>query len=671
MRKEFYLIYHCALILLWTSCQGDVLLNNALEQAKENQPELKKVLFHYRNNPEKLAAAKFLIKNMISAYGENDKKLQICDAFYDQYDSLMQVHQYDSLMYLFIYSRKAEWDRQVDSLWNDYKRKNIKEPWKELFCDLQKMTSLQLINEIDLSFISWKSNVYMRDCTFDDFCEYILPYRRMNGLIIDNARNVFYERHGKDFFRQSDKDMVEEVDSLLYLYRHLTHSAFAGVDIPILTAATFERLRHGTCEQRCWFNSLLLSSLGMAVAIDFVPAWGNRNNSHTWNVIIKDGKSLAFESFWDSDRWKYKRIYNNQEVDKRWGRFRLPKVYRHTFKQHIEGPLCDEIPKEDIPLLFQNTCKKDVSHEYFETVDITVSLENIPHQSKYAYLCVFNHNQWQPVQWGKINNGKTIFKQMGKGIVYLPMYCINQTMLPAGLPFLLKDDGSLRYLEASDKKHSILTHHFNGAQAFVGNKEYNTDIVGSILLGCAEYPSFTDTLCSFNKDPELVSEWISHDRKRVRYIRMKLPHHYVSLGRLEFYERKDQRLQKINGVKIMQRLPRTENGEGSENILDDWSSSGYRQTVASRYIDFDLGDMREIEAIRFCPYLIKGYKEGVEYSLQYWDNEWKTIERKSGESLIYFSDVPQNALLLIRPTESTGRVGSRPFIFQDGEIQWF
>ena len=145
--------------------------------------------------------------------------------------------------------------------------------------------------------------------------------------------------------------------------------------IPMFDASTFERLKRGLCIHRCWYNSLLLSSVGMPVAVDIVPAWGNRNNSHTWNVIVMDGESYAFEAFWDDDRWKYKRIYNNMSSDSLWGRFRLLKVYRYTYSNHPEGPVTDrKVNREDIPPLFRNIKKKDVSHEYFETHDVEVEL---------------------------------------------------------------------------------------------------------------------------------------------------------------------------------------------------------------------------------------------------------------------------------------------------------
>lgn len=166
------------------------------------------------------------------------------------------------------------------------------------------------------------------------------------------------------------------MDSLLYRYSYITHSNFYGTQIPILNVSTFEKLTHGLCANRCWYNSLLLSSLGMAVVIDFVSAWENRNGSHSWNALIIDGDTYPFDAFWEFDRWKYKRLYNNHSFNKWWGRFRLPKVYRRTFSTHLEGILKDtRVKMEDIPELFKDTRKIDVSHEYFDTINVVVELK--------------------------------------------------------------------------------------------------------------------------------------------------------------------------------------------------------------------------------------------------------------------------------------------------------
>lgn len=142
--------------------------------------------------------------------------------------------------------------------------------------------------------------------------------------------------------------------------------------IPIIATRQMEYMRHGLCEDRYWFNMVLLSSLGMAVATDFVPKWANRNESHSWNVLIVNGNSYAFEPFWNTDRWKYKKIYNNRTYDEVWGRFRLSKVFRRTYGAHIEDILRDsKMNIENIPKLFRDIRKKDVSHEYFDTVNVT------------------------------------------------------------------------------------------------------------------------------------------------------------------------------------------------------------------------------------------------------------------------------------------------------------
>lgn len=104
---------------------------------------------------------------------------------------------------------------------------------------------------------------------------------------------------------------------------------------------------------------MLFSSLGMAAAMDFVPGWANRNGSHSWNVLIVNGVSYPFEPFWDTDRWKYKRIYNNKTFDEAWGRFRLSKVFRRTYGAYMDAILKDtQMDIEDIPEVFRDVRKK-------------------------------------------------------------------------------------------------------------------------------------------------------------------------------------------------------------------------------------------------------------------------------------------------------------------------
>lgn len=63
--KHLHSIYIAVTILLFSACSyNSRYLSNALKVAGDNRPELEAVLNHYKDNPEKLAAARFLIENM-------------------------------------------------------------------------------------------------------------------------------------------------------------------------------------------------------------------------------------------------------------------------------------------------------------------------------------------------------------------------------------------------------------------------------------------------------------------------------------------------------------------------------------------------------------------------------------------------------------------------------
>ncbi|MBR4265345.1 MAG: hypothetical protein IKQ46_04730 [Bacteroidales bacterium] len=76
MRHNFFII----LILLFASCTGAKSdLDVALELAGSNRSELESVLEHYKDEPEKLAAAKFLIENMPAHYSYKSNEI---DGYY-------------------------------------------------------------------------------------------------------------------------------------------------------------------------------------------------------------------------------------------------------------------------------------------------------------------------------------------------------------------------------------------------------------------------------------------------------------------------------------------------------------------------------------------------------------------------------------------------------------
>ena len=642
-------------------------LEQALLFAGDNRGELEKVLTHYENNPEKLEAAKFLIRNMLGSYAVDSMIEKRYTPFYLMYDSLSLIYKE---------SFPKERGTKIDSLWEIFDRSRDRQLEFNYVSDLNVINSNQLIEEIELAFKSWKKNIYTRQCSFEDFCEYILPYRRKNGIIINSHRLEFNSRHAAFFLKKEGVDFRNETDSLLFNYKHIKHSQFYGSNIPIWSPHILEKLKYGLCEQRCWYNSTLLSSLGMAVTIDWVPAWGNRNSSHTWNALIVEGETYPFEPFWDNDRWKYKHIYNNESFDHYWGRFRLPKVYRVAYSNNLDGPIVDNnISHNDIPSLFKNSKMKDVSSAYFKTSDVIIDLSgSIPEGCKYAYLCVFGYQQWHPVQWGRIKNGKALFKDMGRDIVYLPVFYVNGSIKYASLPFLLNSKGQIEMLKHSIGKQSIAVKNIAGAREHESNIQNMNSLSNAIFIGSSNNNLTNgDTLCKINKNIELYNRHYKvASSKKYRYVRIALPTDTFALSNLKFYEKKNNKIELVKGVSYLRCLNANYRFGTEEFVLDEYCDTGYKTYCPIGYVDFDLGKECKLESIVAKPYIKTQLFSGIWYELFYWDNGWCSLGSKEGNgSHLIYDNVPVGVLLMVKNKKWKSNSAERVFIYKDGEILWY
>lgn len=668
-------LWSIALLLCCLACRSpeEKQLETALQLAGENRNELEKALGYYdpaSGDSLKYKAVRFLIRNMPGCWGPDDSFLQSYKQFYDDYHDLIVRYP----------NRYPALGKKTDSLWQ---RKGPLLPALEEcgIPDVRHLTCDYLIEETENAFRAWRENAYCRNCSFEEFCEYILPYRRKNGITADSARRTFYRRHRGLFYgndsvaRQGIPAFIRETDSLLYLYRHITHTRFYGNSIPIPSASVLEYLGKGLCEHRCWFNSILLSSLGIAAAVDFVPAWGNRNNSHSWNVAVIDGRSYAFESFWDDDRWKYKRIYNNRTYDKGWGSFRLPKVYRHTYSSHPAAPAADKrVRSEDVPPLFRNYKKKDVSAEYFDTVNLTIRLPEVPEKTYYAYLCVFGYQQWHPVQYGEIRGDQATFEGMGKDIVYLPAFYRDGEIIPAGDPFHLRPDNSMEVLTPRGNLQTLAVNQVTGVGFYAKNQREKAYLTHSRFLG-SNSPDFSsaDTLGEIPASVSTEAEKLPADFSRsYRYIRLICPCDTFAAGDIRFYTA-DRSAPLPSSILRCNYTPLSK-ADRTEHLTDGLAASCFKGKIrngAPRIIDFDLGQAYRLNRIDYAFYTLNGILPDTEYELFYWqEGDWHSCGRQRGSGhWLRFTDVPSHALYQLRNCRWTQRI-ERIFTYEDNEVRW-
>ena len=138
-------------------------LERALELAGANRPELEKVLEHYRQNPEnslKYKAAVFLIENMDTYFFTSSPELE---SYYKTVDSIFSLNAtYDTLT------------TEQDALLSHLGIPDLaKTKW---IPDIQYVSADFLTDNIDEAFEAWRSP-FAKGITFNDFCEYLLPYK--------------------------------------------------------------------------------------------------------------------------------------------------------------------------------------------------------------------------------------------------------------------------------------------------------------------------------------------------------------------------------------------------------------------------------------------------------------------------------------------------------------
>lgn len=504
-------------------------------------------------------------------------------------------------------------------------------------------------------------------------------YNLKSKFCIDDSRVDFYNQH-KGIFCDSTKDFRKVIDSLLFQYDSIKHCGIAGLTIPICDIATYKQIKRGLCEHQTVFNSRLMTALGMPVVTDFVPTWGNRSKGHSWNVLILNKKIYPFEPFGDDERWKYSEIYNNETFDLKAGKFRLPKVFRQTFEYHLEGPMLDEKEnKTNIPILFLNPWMLDVSTQYFKTSDVTIRTpDDIPCGVRYCYLCVFEavSATWSPVQWGKIEKGKVVFKDMGRDIVYLPAFCINGNMVPAGSVFILDKDGKCVTLKHNSEKQNITVNTLSSLST-----RYKDKLIGACVIGCKNINNLfqQDTLSVINDTIESCYNKIElHSKNKYRYICLTFPQDTIALNEISFYESSSEKQIQIKDVEILTKV-KCKSHSDIHKMADNLTGTGFLgvfndKNEKGKSVLFDLGGFYEIGSFSFVPFAESCVNIDDYFILYYWDNNWTAIKKiKGGSEEITFTQVPSSALYLIKSSRPSAEnyYAERIFTYEDGKIIWW
>ncbi len=434
-----------------------------LDSAVANRVELEKVLSHYSSASDslKLQAAFFLIGNM-QGHSYVTFSLQ---------DTTGKDVSFDVLDYKDYNILRAEFD----TLETQYGTLDFEK--KQTVYDLNTITADFLIKQIDYSFKAWQEKPWAKNLSFEQFCEYVLPYRGSNEPL-ENWREFFWEKYkGLEKKMTNPSDPIEAAKLInndvktwfTFDPRYYYHPTDQGLS---------EMLKNhlGRCEDMTNVAIYAMRANGLAVTSDYTPFWANAGNNHAWNAILTpDGKVIPFMGA-EANPGEY-RLWN-----------KLAKVYRKTFDRQKENLAFQENKQKEMPGWLTGKSYKDITRDYVEVCDVTVNFEKeIPDSVDIAYLCVFNDGEWQPIHWGRIQNKGSVFTDMGKDIAYLPALYLNGKVVPYGSAFILRSDCSVQQIPGDEKKTVSLTLNSTTART----QEASTDgVAKTFLTSGKEYELF-------------------------------------------------------------------------------------------------------------------------------------------------------------------------------------
>ena len=632
-------------------------LEEALQFAGANRPELEKALAHYRQNPEdslKYKAAVFLIENMPGHYSyKNTAYLQ---SYYDELCDSVSLNN----------SNIANRDiiEKISSRYNDSRI-------REMAWDSRTITAKYIIDNIERAFDAWKTGEWATHVSFDDFCEYILPYKGSELQSLDNWRE-----YAKDSLK-SDIDLLHYCD----LYKNLTFQAATSVSkeiirinqqeypiggvnaIPVKDIKTILKMPYGSCEDYSFLALSVMRSKGIPVMEDFTPQWPFQALGHSWNTVLDNyGKNVVFSAGYSNPGEPHK-------PDER-----MAKVFRKCYAVNRDI-LAIHFAEQSVPLAFKNFFIKDVTDEYMDTRDVEIKIPAaFRNKHQYAYLAVFDNRNWIPVQFGKVNGQKVEFGKMGKMCMYLPVFYDESGICPFAAPFYIAYDGSIRRFETDTTRRQTVDVF---RKYFVGRQCYG---VGARLQGgrfeAANRADFKDavllyTIPHFTVQSGMVGTDIIDTAYRYwRYC--SADSGYNNVAELYFYRQNGGK--PVYGQIIGTRGSYNNNPVWTREAVFDGDPLTFFDAPEPNgtWVGLDFGKPVKIDHISYTP---RGdgndVTPGDMHELLYWSGkQWISLGKREADDIVLtYENVPVNTVYWIRNL-SRGK-DERIFTYEGGKQVWW
>ena len=644
--KHVFTLIGVVVFLSLTACGGNSYLEYALNAAGDNRPELETVLEHYRKEKEKYSAACFLIENMPAHTSYN------CPEIRDYYHLAERLFQ-----------SSLTPDEQADSL-RVWCENNLPDMDEYVVEDVKVISADYLIYSIDHAFEVWKNRPWAKDIPFEDFREWLLPYKAVEKQEFDFWRDTLSLLYSEGMKADIPDDVeyntifknVDIVRNELIDKIHM-HGIYDRGGAPVLSASGIAHQTFGRCADYVTLAVLTYRSLGLPAIMEEVPYWGRFRAGHTWYAIMGDrGQELRAE-------WDLGSVPG-------WGFFpyeRIPKAFRNTYAVNRDRVRYFNDARYKYPF---NLCQIDITSQLTRTADPVIPItKGARLKDKYVYISIFNgyFSDWSIVDWGVARLGKARFHDMGVNVLYCVFGVTENGYEALSDPFILQKDGSVNYIRPDldrlrtvevRRKYPQSTNVVNMRRRLLGGR-----------IECADSPDFADAHTLFEIDSVIIPDRIGISSEPHRYWRYQgADGTYGSISELAFFLNDSTPLE--GRLISCKDIPL----EVAAKAFDgDRLTNCESESPDSAWVGIDAGVRVQVDWVRIVPRSDDNdICPGDEYEFKYWNgNEWISKGKfVASDNVVRFDSIPEATLMWMR--DYTRGWDERPFMIDEsGKPIWW
>lgn len=634
-------------VSLWWGCAPEKSpLEEALEAAGENRPELERVLAHYQGDSLKLRAAEFLIENMPWHFAYSGEELKK----YHQYFARFPVNAWRGPGFIRDSLVKADGTFHPGLLHKVF--------------DVQVIKADYLIRDIDFAFKVWREQPWGRHVSFDNFLEFILPYR-IGTEELSEWREDIYNRYNPilDSVRASaDSADVLAVaqalmDSLSVPPNYFTSMFPSGITV----GPKLVEWRSGNCRELTDLVTYVFKAVGIPGGCDKMLMRGDKNVAHYWNFVVDAEDSTYFASVGPSSK-------NFAKAETYWDP--KGKVYRETFS--LNRAICEELDGDsaDVPPVFRSPLMRDVTAAYAGRINWSLripddSLAMSPREGEPVYLCLSSRGSWVPVGYGCFEDDTVRVDDVQGAVVFRLVLCRGGRLVSLGEPFLLdKYSGAVRFFRAGEgRRKAVLLQKFK--------EDFQAHMVGGVFEASNRLDfRHPDTLHVITeRPPRLMNVVCLPDSGRAyRYVRyFGPPTRRCNVSELAFYASAADTALLRGSIISPPGAPEGRIVNQFKNVFDGdpYTSMDYREPSGG-WVGLDFDHPVHIGKLVYMPRNRDNFiRVGDSYELFYATaGGWASLGRQTAvsDSLVY--EVPCGALLYLR--DHTRGSDDRIFEMVDG-----